>query len=510
MIATFIYPFLFSVFPVLTLYLENYTEVALLEVLFTLLVILFITACIYVGSLIVVGDTRKASVLTFIFLFYIFSFGPFLNFLEESLGSDYLLSTYSGSMALWALAFLACVFIALLASKKVKIISDFLFLSTVFLLATTIIGLFLRKPWLNLDVLSMQDEEIMPTSFYGSNKDKDLPDIYYIIIDRYLGNEILKKNYNFDNSEFLSFLKSKGFYVVEDGQANYIKTAHSLASSLNMNYIDQLLGEEEKEPNNWMPLYKLIEGNKVSKVLKKLGYEYVLLGSWWEPTRKSEIADKNVNLNIMSEFSVNLLKNTIFYPFYNQIFSESARMREPDRNNYQIEYIKSSPHNESPTFVFAHFLITHPPYLFDEDGNLLNSSDYQKMTEKEMYITQIKYANKLLRALAEELLLENGSSVKPVIVFQSDEGKFPADIIDFDHEYCWFDVPDEIVEERLSILNAIYIPGLEEGVLYQSITPVNTFRIIFNELFNANLNILPDESYLHQNNSNIYMFNKIK
>ena len=51
------------------------------------------------------------------------------------------------------------------------------------------------------------------------------------------------------------------------------------------------------------------------------------------------------------------------------------------------------------------------------------------------------------------------------------------------------------MKERLSILNAYYLPEEGKKLLYESITPVNTFRIIFNYLFNTEFEILNDKSY---------------
>ena len=47
------------------------------------------------------------------------------------------------------------------------------------------------------------------------------PDIYYIILDGYARSDILQEIYNYDNSDFIDALKSRGFYVAEDSRSNY-------------------------------------------------------------------------------------------------------------------------------------------------------------------------------------------------------------------------------------------------------------------------------------------------
>ena len=46
----------------------------------------------------------------------------------------------------------------------------------------------------------------------------------------------------------------------------------------------------------------------------------------------------------------------------------------------------------------------------------------------------------------------------------------------------------------MSILNALNLPGAEDA-LYESLTPVNTFRVVLSAYFDAGLELLPDRSY---------------
>ena len=48
---------------------------------------------------------------------------------------------------------------------------------------------------------------------------------------------------------------------------------------------------------------------------------------------------------------------------------------------------------------------------------------------------------------------------------------------------------------RMSILNAYYVNAETKTSLYATITPVNSFRIIFNHYFGYNLPLLEDTSY---------------
>lgn len=80
-----------------------------------------------------------------------------------------------------------------------------------------------------------------------------LPDIYYIIFDRYASAWTLKEIYNFNNSEFITYLSNKGFYIASESKSNYLRTGHSLASSLNMEFINYLSKNMGEDSDDWNP-----------------------------------------------------------------------------------------------------------------------------------------------------------------------------------------------------------------------------------------------------------------
>ena len=89
------------------------------------------------------------------------------------------------------------------------------------------------------------------------------PDIYYIILDRYACASTLEEKLDFDNSQFLDYLSAKGFYVAADSRDNYLSTQHSLASSLNMEYLDEVAQEAGETSADLRPLYAMMQDYKV-------------------------------------------------------------------------------------------------------------------------------------------------------------------------------------------------------------------------------------------------------
>ena len=100
------------------------------------------------------------------------------------------------------------------------------------------------------------------------------------------------------------------------------------------------------------------------------------------------------------------------------------------------------------------------------------------------YRDQLAFLNtKLLKAV--DAILEN-SSTPPIVVLQGDHGS---------RAYADLDRPEaSYFKENLAILNAYHLPGTAHDRLYPTISPVNTFRLIFKSYFDAELDLLPDVS----------------
>jgi hypothetical protein len=164
---------------------------------------------------------------------------------------------------------------------------------------------------------------------------------------------------------------------------------------------------------------------------------------------------------------------------------------------YSLEALKFViPEIESPKLAIVHIVSPHPPFVLDKSGHDVtpnrpylpgdgeafggNSAEYQRQ-----YVEQVEYLNKEILASVDEIIAN--SAVPPIIIIQGDHG--PGSLLrrdDINHTCIW---------ERSSILNAYYLPGVSQDILYPEITPVNTFRVIFNSYFGTDYELLPDSIY---------------
>ncbi len=500
-----IHPFLFAIFPVIFLFSHNIEKVSFSEILWPIIIVLSLTFLLLLLCRIFLKNNQKASIIISIFWIFCFSYGHVLEIARDwwQIGS-FVVGRHRCLLPIWSVLFICSIYFTIKTHKDlynfVKILNGI----ATFLVLISLINIVAYK--LETKVIWQNVENIRPDiGTPNSVKINTLPDIYYIILDRYANTSILKEIYNFDNSEFINYLINKGFYVASKSRSNYPNTAHSLASSLNMEYINYLTKKMGRKSNDWRPIYRMLQDYKVWRFLKSKGYKFIHFGSWWHPTSKNKYADINFTSYALPEFSMVLFRTTMFYPISVEFGLFEQRLEQYKRVLYKFDKLAKIPNIKEPTFVFAHFLIPHEPYVFDRNGNFVTAKEAHKRKSKKCYVEQLIFTNKKLKTLIDTLL--SNSEILPIIILQADEGPYPARAA-FNPNFDWRQATKTEFREKMGILNAYYLPNINKNVLYPSITPVNSFRLIFNLYFNTNFELLPDESYAYPfvDRSHLYEF----
>ncbi len=349
---------------------------------------------------------------------------------------------------------------------------------------------------------SIKDRENITTD---SDKASSLRDIYYIILDGYAGSGTLKKVYDYDNKRFTDALIKKGFYIPFKSQSNYSLTFLSIASSLNMKYINNLTDLIGIESQDRRIPYKMIRDSEVMKFLKQKGYKFINFNSGWGPSHNNGFADLNIESALVNEFLLIFIQSTVLSAFENYF----GIIKTDDRKRVLGTFSKlSEVHKiEEPVFAFAHIVSPHPPFLFGSNGETLQDAELKMKgsvwEQKENYLNQLNYISKKVETLIDEILSKKGDP--PIIILQADHG--PASTFG-GKDSNWKNPTERMIRERMGIFNAYYLPKKEECPLYDSITPVNTFRLIFNNYFHGNYPLLNDELYF-SNYINPYKFTNV-
>ncbi len=351
----------------------------------------------------------------------------------------------------------------------------------------------------------------MPEIVEGSNsfdQGSRPPDIYYFIFDRYASPETLLRHYGVDVFGTRNFLEQRGFHVVPAAHSNYHRTAYSLASTFYMDYLDFLSENDRLAGNDWRPLHAMLGDHRVARFLKARGYRFIQFGSWWTGTFHNPVADEN-HPHGFSEFNLLYLRYTILHPVF-QVLPATRFTRRLDWDNAQcqrvgpqIEQIKNLGEQDQPLFVFAHILVPHGPYNFSADGRCLTIEEAEARGEHQGYIDQVVYASRIMEELVTALQAEGRNP--PIIIIQSDEGPFPKGSWDTP----WHKSSPKIQMIKTSIINAYYFPNGDYSQLREDITPVNSFRALFNTYFGTSFPLLRDRIFVSPDEKRLYEFHDV-
>ena len=353
-----------------------------------------------------------------------------------------------------------------------------------------------RRGFLSLDLSS--SNAIATTDHEIKLESDSSPDIYVIILDGYARRDVLETIYQHDNTEFLHQLEQRGFYVARESHSNYTQTPYSMASFWNFDYVQPW--DEANEFARY--LYQPIQSNRVFRALDEIGYTTVAFQS---EANFAEIRNVDVYLSNslpLNDFETLLLVDTPLEPLSNMLdlgLPILSHKTHRERTLYQLETLKEIPSTlPKPKIVYAHMISPHPPFVFHQDGTVREPLLPYTLGEgvgvqggieayQTGYLEQVKFINREMLAVIDAILAK--STQPPIILLMSDHG--PASMFNWDPENpgCLW--------ERTSNLYALLLPGHEQDqIAYPSITPVNTFRLIFNTYFATDLPLRADRSYL--------------
>ena len=479
----------------LLVYSQNIHLILIQGIIFPTLIILGITIALWVSIKYLLKNTRKSALLASLYVFLFFSYGIIFEILEPNVTQEYFILIHASLLIIYtSFAVFATYYIAK-THRKLNNITTTTNVVSITLLSLVLINIAAY----NFENFSGFEDETHEPNILVNNL-KNSPDIYYIVLDEYAPLRTLNVFYNYDNTDFIEFLQERDFYVAKSSHSNYAETFLAMASTLNMkyvNYLSDIVGEESLDQR--IP-YQMISNNLVMKNLKSVGYEIYNFDSGWWGTRSLQIADVNLcsknqnmdfhTLHALKQISVLRSFDVFIKDPSSKIFHQERR----DRIHCQFDEIaKIRQETEKPVFVFMHVMAPHDPFVFGPNGEEV---DYQytfgptgtayldRSEENIAYINQLTYLTKILKETVESLL-ENSDNL-PIIIIQSDTGPAvsSADTTNDVHQVG-----------RMSIFNAYYFPNEKYDLLYDDITPVNSFRIVFDSHFQTNHGLVDDRVF---------------
>jgi hypothetical protein len=490
-----LYPFLFIVYIVLIPLVNNLDQVAPAQTVRPLVLLLVLSGAILALLAWLLHDRHYAGYLTFLLLAFQFLFGHQWRLIQD----EFVLTVQAKQILLGIWAVLLIVLALPRVWKRMGGGEHITPLLNLLFGAAILIQILFALPGALRDgtrLVSANADIQLPGGEDKLQLDcSQRPDIYYIVLDAYGRSDKLADYYGVDNTAFLQSLREKGFFVADRAYTNYIQTIFSLASSLNMEYIEpnppQVSGADY--------FGRLIAMNKLARLLQEYDYQTIAFESGFFFSDHLAVDLFIRSESPLTEFENLLIADTpisMLLDVLSWMKQEHGYQAHGERVLFAFKQLGALAKDSGPKFVFAHILSPHPPFIFDAQGQRIEPSRSYSISDgddyrgswpeyQQGYAGQVQFVNSLLETTIDQILSDSANP--PVIVIQGDHG--PGSHLD------WHSPAKTCLAERTPILNALYLPGDSSDQPYPEISPVNSFRLILNRYFGAGLELLPDETY---------------
>lgn len=320
------------------------------------------------------------------------------------------------------------------------------------------------------------------------------PDIYLVLTDGYAGSGAFDSALHADNHSFYDALRQRGFYLVPHTHSNYNYTPFSMASLLNLGFVQGIDNRYTLAAEKNI-CYPLINHNVFAATLGRLGYElrnYSIFEMQGERppsfspffrTPKEIITGQTLGSRLNRDVRFNLSTRL----HWRSELKRYARYEVRDANERALALTleESNRTSSRPRFVYTHLMLPHDPYFYREDGSenpVEVLADFQK-TNPALYLSYLRYGNHRLLELIDGIRRNNRRPA--IILLLSDHGYRGTN---------HFAVSPEL---QFSNINAIFLPDGRYQGWYPGISNVNHLRALLNTEFGQRLPLLRDStSYL--------------
>ena len=307
------------------------------------------------------------------------------------------------------------------------------------------------------------------------------PNIYVVLMDGYMGTDVLREYLQFDNADFEAELADLGFEVMRDSRSNYSVTWATLASMFHGRYlheIESLVPFATDQTEQYQVLMRALNQGALLGDLRAAGYRSVAIPSPWE-TAALTTADELASGGQMTAFELSLLQQSQILPLLMAVAPGFVWDQQRERVLYGVETTMQLARDESPKprFVFAHLMNPHPPIVFGPGGEDVTPPEcfpakctpwlMQSAEQWAAFPGQLQYLNRLIADLAREVIRADPTAV---VVLMSDHGLQPPG------------APEEV---KLHNFLAVRSPG--RRALLETPHPVDVLPAILNAYLGASL-----------------------
>jgi hypothetical protein len=487
---------LIAAFQILSLYAINVNKVDISVVLPILFLTVFVIFLLFLVVLLITRDLQQSGVIATFYCFLFFTYGRLYHNIFGLVIGGLLIGRNKYLLPIFVVFLIAGTFFVLRSqwfNRTLNRITYFLNVFGLGLVAISILMAVINFDWtlygkkaelkVNNDSIITVAPATLTPKVSGLKKQ---PNVYFMIFDGYASPTVLRKYYGWNDHDLVDALRSRGFTVDENAFSNYPHTILSINSYLDMGYVHKE-SEFVNAKSKYVYLANLFKQNRVMSYFKSQGYNVEVINQGMYKTQKENITPYD---RARSLFSNELMTGVIQVSFLCII--EYELLADSLRNTILSEMNTLSQVDvpSIPTFLYSHIICPHPPYIFREDGskpNIYESAWGSKVNDRKLYIDQIRFIGRKIIEIVDKIKKRDPEAI---IILRADHGH--GNIVG-NYLLNAEKPPLAFIEAQFGMLNATYLPvGIS---IPEKNMPVNLFRYLFNALFNAKLEILPDKAF---------------
>jgi hypothetical protein len=461
---------------------------------FTVAYLLLSAVLLLLFRLMLFRSINLAALLTTVFLIIFYLFGAVHDLLKNT-GLPAMLVSYKLLLSLIGIIMILTIFYLKRSIGGFRRLHDYLNILFGFLLVIEVIA-FLFRLYNHEERANSLARYNRPAIQSPLPKNNVKPDIFFIVFDEYSSTVNLNRYFNYNNTGIDSILRSHHFYLASNAHSNYNATPFSLATTFNMDLFDLPLERSKAGPKLFLQGWTSVKQSALTDLLENNGYTICNYGLCDLGNNRMQTADFSEDYQTRLLFEETLwgrIEKDILWnaaaghiPLAGTYFNWRLKRWENafltrNMKNLQLTVDALNKQEDRPKFVFSHIMMPHGPYFLDRNGNRMTHALHPDpdTSARLSYLEQIMYSNKWIAKMAAGA---GRQSARPTVV-----------IIEGDHGYR--DGTNNMPRESYFMnLNTYYFSDGDYSMLYDSISPVNSFRVVLNKYFKTNLPLVKDST----------------
>jgi hypothetical protein len=310
--------------------------------------------------------------------------------------------------------------------------------------------------------------------------DTELPNVYYYLYDEYAGPKCLEYFYEYDNSAFYEALENRGFQCSMD--------SYNTQSDVTVRLVPELYDLGYDVP----PYFESGDGTspRLYQIFGDMGYQVNLIN----------------HLDFLDTDGANVLtsgqeSDSIAWYLYENSLLPSTPLagyletlpRLGGTTQYETmlqeclglmdtawEYAQ-----DGPTLTLGYVQCPHTYFLYDGDGNLNPSDQWENWEDPQYYLGNLEYVSSRILSAVDEIQRNDPAAI---IILQSDHGSRTI----YRREGLSQELNDPSTDrgQMRNILNCVYLGG--ETMDISGLSGINTLRAVLNQVYGMDYEMLPE------------------